>query len=141
MAESPVPHGSCCFFCVTIILLVAANVITDLRQEFAVNVLKRQPAVADHLAGFFETYRPQAEAVLLITLPVSKDPLAHPCFVKRVRIVLHVVGIRQNGIERLKIIRIHLAKHESIGFQKKSFHNFPQYFAGRILPADLTACR
>ena len=91
--------------------------ISDLREQFTVNVLKRQPAITDHLAGFLQAYRPQSEAVLLIARLISRNPPAYAHLIKDVRIMPHVFTVGKDRIQRLIILHRHLPKNETAGLK------------------------
>ena len=70
-------------------LAIPADVIADLGQDFAVDVLQRQPAVADHLTRLFQAHRPQAESMRAIAVHVPLNPRPDPGLVKRIGIMRH----------------------------------------------------
>ena len=44
------------------------------RQQFSVDILQRQSAVADHFPGIFQAHGPQPEAVFPVTVHIAFDP-------------------------------------------------------------------
>ena len=110
--------------------------ISDLRQHLSVNVLKRQTAVTDHLAGLLQANRPQAETIIRISLHVSLDPAHHAGIVKNIRIVLHDVRIRQYVVQRFKIIHRHFAEIKPLRFQNL-FHSNLFDFCPTLRPSSL----
>lgn len=111
--ECPVADCGSGFLGVAFVLPVGSYVIADLREHLAFNIVESKAAVADHLACFFQTYCPQAEAVVGIALHVSFDPGLHALIVKGIRIVAHDLLICQHLIQSIEIVHAHLTKGES----------------------------
>ena len=86
--KGPIADGLCRLTGIALPLTVLADMIADFRQYFAVDILQRQPAVADHLAGVLQAHGPQAEAVLPIAVQVPFDPIPD---------VLSIEGVRISG--------------------------------------------
>ena len=80
------------------------DMIPDLGQTLAVDVLKGDAAIADECTRLFQDDRPKAKPVLRIILEVPFDPASGPFLVERRRIMLHRFGIGHDLIQRVEII-------------------------------------
>ena len=80
------------------------DVVADLGQGFAVDLLQGQAAVADEFARFPERHRPQAEPVFFIVFQAPRDPAPGLFLVVRRGIVPHGFRVRKNFVKRVKIV-------------------------------------
>ena len=115
--KCPVTDSPGGFLGIALPLAVAADMIADLGQQFSMDVLQRQPAVADHLAGVLQADGPQPETVLPIAVHVPFDPIPDMLSVESIRVMPHGFRVTKHQKQRLKIIRLHFPKHQSFRFQ------------------------
>ena len=86
IGKRPVTDSLRRFRCIAPALVCRCNVIADLRQNRAVDVLHGQSAVTDHLASPLQTDCPQPEAEHAVALHVFTNSVLHPRFIKCIRI-------------------------------------------------------
>ena len=79
-------------------LAVTADMVADFRQYLSMDILERQPAVADQLTGFLQAHGPQPEAVLPIAVHVPFDSSPDSFLIKGIRIMPHHIRISQDCI-------------------------------------------
>jgi hypothetical protein len=104
-------------------LLVGTDVIADLGQHLALDILESKSAVTDHLAGLLQAYRPEAESVIFVAVHVAFYPASYPLFIENIGIMFHDLLIRQNGKQSIKIIHVHFSKKKSVGLNNP-LHKF-----------------
>lgn len=121
MRKCPVSDGLRRLRRVTLPPVCVCNVVANLRQDRAVDILHGQPAIADQFTRSLQTDRPQAKAERTVALYVLGDPAVHPCCIERVGIVLRDVGIGEHGIKRVKIIRRQFPQEKALCFKLHIF--------------------
>ena len=73
--KRPITDSLCRLTGIALSLTVAADMEADFGEQLSVDILQRQSAVADHLAGLLQADSPQPETVLLIAFSVPFDPI------------------------------------------------------------------
>ena len=120
--EGPVADGAGGFLGVALALEALVDVVADLGENFAVDVLQGDAAVADEFAGGFQGDGQQAEAVFLVVIQVPGDPA--PCLLscERGGVVGHGLGVGENFIQRVKILHGVRAQKQARGFNGQGNH-------------------
>ena len=118
ITKRPVVSGPGSLFGIAFPLAVAADMKADFGEHFSVDVLQRQPAVADHLAGILQADGPETETVLPVSVHVSFDPVPDVLPVESIRIMPHRFSVAEHQRQRLKIIGLHFPE-----LQPLCFHN------------------
>ncbi len=128
MGKGPVLAGPGGLRGVALALAVPPDVVADLRQELAVDILEGKAAVADELSALPQRHGPEAEAQGLVAAAVPGDPVPDPGLIEGVGGVAGDVGVPQDGIEGVEVLLPQLPEAEA---GRQQFHGLTPFPAGR----------